>query len=193
MTAANFPAWIQAIGSVLAIIVAVYIVRADHRKQVQEDKAEKRRIARALMYEMLHALEFLVAGHLVLTMISKKSESFSVSEISQTYPSRRVIYAALGANIGALSDKAVDAAVNFDHYMQALDRDFKFEVGQVHIDSKLDPETALKLARKISLAIDRTTEQLECMASEVFGDAVPKATKAKIRGLKILVENNLSQ
>lgn len=193
MTSVNLPAWIQAIGSVLAILVAIYIVHADHRKQAQQDKAKKRRVARALMYEMFHTLKFLAAGHKMLTTISKKSGSVSASEISQTYPSRRKIYAALGANIGVLSEKAVDAAGNFDHYLQALERDFEFEIGQqIHIATNVDPATALKLANKISSTINLTTEILECMASEAFGGTVPEATKKKIRGLKILVENKVN-
>ena len=192
MTSVNLPAWIQAIGSVLAIFVAVYIVRADHRKQDQQDKAKKRTVARALMYEMSHALKFLAAGHKELTTISKKSGSVSASEIRLTYPSHRKIYSALGENIGVLSEKAVHAAVNFDHYMQALERDFEFEVGHIHIASTLDPATALKLANKISSTIKYTTEQLECMAGEAFGGTIPEATKEIIRGLKNLVENKVS-
>ena len=153
-------------------------------------KAEKHKVASALMNEMLHTLKFLVAGHKQLISISKKSGSVSVSEISQSYPSRRAIYVSLGMNIGVLSEKAAEAAVNFDHYNQALEKDFDYLVGDVSAISQIDPETALNLANKISTTIESTTNLVECIASEVGGSSL-ESTKSKIDLLKALVAKNV--
>lgn len=165
--------------------LAAFFVQEHYRR-----KAEKHKVANALMNEMFHALKFLAAGHKVLIKISKGSGSVSASEISSTYPSRRAIYVSLGPNIGVLSEKAAEAAVNFDHYIQSLERDFEFVVGGISPFSNIDPETALKLANKISTTIECTTRMVECMANEVGGTGL-EATKNKIRGLKRLVENDI--
>ena len=68
-----------------------------------------------------------------------------VSAISSSYPSRRAIYVSLGLNIGVLSEKAAEAAVNFDHYNQALEREFDYLIGGIDALSMVDPETALTL------------------------------------------------
>ena len=181
--------WSTAFGGFLAAALGLggFFVQDWHRR-----RSDKRRLAMALLQEMLHAQKFLAAAHKVLTRISKKSGSVSGSEIRLTYPSHRKIYPVLGANIGVLSEKAVHAAVNFDHYMQGLERDFEYEVGHFNIASTFDPATALKLANKISSAINSTTEHLECMASEAYGGTVPEATKEIIRRLKIMVGINVS-
>ena len=180
--------WNLIVGGFLAAALGLgaFFVQEHYRR-----KAEKQKVANALMNEMFHTLKFLAAGHRVLTRISKKSGSVSVSEISQTYPSRRAIYVSLGLNVGALSEKAAEAAVNFDHYNQALERDFHFLVGGISAISQIDPETALKLANKISTTIDCTTDLVECMANEVGGPDL-EATKNKIGVLEKLVEIDVS-
>ena len=180
-------AWSTVLGGLLAagLGLAAFFVQERYRR-----KAEKRKVANALMNEMLHALKFLAAGHKVLIRISKRSGSASVSKISSTYPSRRAIYVSVGPSIGVLSERAAEAAVNFDHYIQSLERDFGFMVGEISPASNIDPETALKLANKIATTIKCTTEMVECMADEVGGNGL-EATKKKIRDLKLLVENEI--
>lgn len=154
-------------------------------------KKEKRKVANALSNEMLHTLKFLAAGYITLIRISKKSGSVTVSEISQAYPSRRAVYVTLGHNIGALSEKAAEDAVNFDHYMQALERDFNVLAGGDSRDSVIDPEIALKLANKVFSVIGLTTGLVKRMANEV-GDTHAEATKNSIQKLETFVESQAS-
>ena len=178
--------WNTVVGGFLAagLGLGAFFVQEYYRK-----KAEKHKVANALVNEMLHTLKFLASGHKALTRISKKSGSVSVLEISQTYPSRRSIYVSLGSNVGALSEKAAEAAVNFDHYIQALERDFDFLVGEISATSGVDPETAIKLANKVQYAIECTAKLVECMADEV-GDAQAEAIKEKIHRLNNFVGND---
>lgn len=189
----NFTAtWVQAIGSVLAILVAVYVFSADHHRQERQKEAEKNRVAQALLIEMFHALKFLAAGHDTLTEISNKSEFVRVLDISQAYPSRRPIYATIGPNIGVLSEQAAMTAVNFDHFMQALERTFEHVTGQFHISSKIDSKIALQVADSISKAIKSMTLHWAYMLIEVYGDKIPEAREKELRFLNNLFESNVS-
>jgi len=175
--------WNTVFGGFLASALGLgaFFVQEHFRK-----KAEKYKVANALMNEMFHTLKFLTAGHTVLTKISKKSGSVPVRKISLIYPSRRAIYVTLGSNVGALSEKATEAAVNFDHYIQALERDFDSLVGVISPGSNIDPDTALRLASAFSRTIERTENLVECMADEV-GSTVNEATKKKVQDLKKIV------
>jgi len=96
----------------------------------------------------------------------------------------------VGADVGALSEKAAEAAVNFDHYIQAIERDFDFLFGEPSANSGFPPETAGELANKIRYAIECTAGLVECMADDVGGKRADEAKK-KITLLKKIIENNV--
>ncbi len=168
------------LGGCLAAVLGLgaFFVQEHCRK-----KSEKHKVANALVSEMLHTLKFLAAGHKTLSVLAKNSGSVSASEISQAFPSRRPIYVSLGMDVGALSEEAAEAAVNFDHYIQALERDFEFLVGGINPISSVDPETASKLANKSVFAIENTSRMVERMSSEL-GDTQTESLKNKIREIR---------
>ncbi len=153
-------------------------------QDLYRQRSDKRRVAKALLHEMLHALEFLSASYDVLNALSKTSGSVKAREISHALPSERKIFATLGRDVGALSDDAAAAAVEFEASMQSLERDFQFAIGFIHEASDVDPETALRLATGIIETLDLMCANLDSLARDAYGGAIPESTRKMIQRLK---------
>ena len=153
-------------------------------QDLYRQRSDRRRVAKALLHEMLHALEFLSAAHDVLNALSKTPRSVKAREISHALPSERKIFATLGRDVGALSDDAAAAAVEFEASMQALERDFQFAIGFIHEHSDVDPKTALRIAKRVMETFDQCCANLDSLARDAYGDAIPESTRRMMQGLK---------
>lgn len=84
----TWPAWIQAIGSLVAIGVAFYIFRIDHRRQAREDRLKARSIAILLiapLTEMLSRLALLQQSNKVVGRADIEIPTIVLSQIENFY------------------------------------------------------------------------------------------------------------
>ena len=80
-----------------------------------------------------------------------------------------------------LSDKAMFAALDFEHQLQALERDIKCEVGDFAPGYRADPQMAKNCAGYISDTIKESIQFVECMAREVYGKSIPETEDSQLR------------
>lgn len=157
-----------------------FVIQTSHR-----EKQEKRRIARALLQEMLHALKFLQDSHKALKELHHQGRNSTVSDLLNMVPSERKIFAMLGGEVGALSDIAAADAVDFDSSLQTLERDFQAVAGAFHGHSQVGADVAGDLAGKVSATLDDLSVNLNSIIKDAYGgEPIPEPTWKMIQGIQ---------
>lgn len=157
-----------------------FFIQTSHR-----EKREKRRIARALLQEMLHAFNFLQDSYMALKELHDQGRNSTVSDLLNMVPSERKIFAMLGGEVGALSDIAAADAVDFDSSLQALERDFQAVAGPFHGHSQVGADVAGDLADKVSATLDNLSVNLNSIIKDAYGgETIPESTRKMIQGIQ---------
>ena len=173
------PAVNQVLGAMIAagLGLVAFFFQSSHR-----DRTEKRRIARAILQEMLQTANFLLAVITTLVEARDGSNGLRSHEFIKLMPNERKIFSVLGGAIGALSDQAAANAVAFDGTLQALERDFKEYIGLLRGGTILAPEDCGRLADRVSETLDLLSNNIASVVENAYGSAnrIPESTRKMI-------------
>ena len=175
----GLPAVNQVLGAMIAagFGLGAFFFQSSHR-----ERAEKRRIARAILQEMLQTANFLLAVTTTLVEARDGSEGLRSHELNKLLPFERKIFSMLGGAIGTLSDQAAANAVAFDGTMQALERDIKEYIGLLFDVAALAPEDCGRLADRVNGALDLLSNNIAGVLDDAYGSAnrIPESTRKMI-------------
>lgn len=126
------PAWVQAVGSVAAIIAAIWVAHSQHKKQLKIESnkrnAEVQTMLFALNAEIAFAHEHYKAraGHTLCTLQDKKAFNSNVSVIEPRFP----VFNAYIGRIGLLENQSdiaeiINAYVLFSSFLNCLETNNK--------------------------------------------------------------------
>lgn len=146
------PAWVQAIGSLLAILAAIWIGNRQHRHAMQmlsiednrrraEEQERRRAVASAVLREMYQAVNASSEAFKILDAASKHvaeaHPSLRFANLQRMRPMERKVWQSMGAALGSLSGNAMSHAVAFDGACQMLERAFEDSI----VGAPSDPAT----------------------------------------------------
>ena len=169
----------QVLGALIAagFGLGAFFLQSSHR-----ERTEKRRIARAMLQEMLQTANFLLAVTPILVKARNGSQGLRRHGLIKLLPNERKIFSVLGGAVGVLSDQAAANVVAFDGTLQALERDFRQYIGLLDDTTYLGPGDCGRLADRVSEALDLLSNNIAGVVDDAYGSAnrIPESTRKMI-------------
>lgn len=139
----DLAAWVQAVGSVMAIGAAIWIgcreharaitlMQAEDERRTKAEMDKRRSVAKAVLREMMQAVNQLAAAQRVLDEASRYATDYhpvlTRAQLQHIRPFARRLWMSMGDSLSSLSEHALSHAVAFDGTTQMLERTFDMEV-----------------------------------------------------------------
>jgi len=173
----------QAIGAMIAAAfgLGAFFVQNSHRERI-----ERRRVARALLQEMLQSVNYLESAHSFLDEKAVTDSGVSGSTLLLMLPPERKIFAMLGGEVGVLSDQAAANAVAFDGTLQAIEREFQNKIRLLDAHTILSGEDCHSLALRVSETLDLLSSNLTSVVGDAYGSTnqIPESTRKRIQRIQ---------
>lgn len=169
-----------------ALIAAGFGLGAFYVQTTHREKAERRRVARAILHEMLQTANFLLASMETLNKARHGTRGMLSHELTMLLPNERKIYSVIGGEIGVLSDQAGANAVAYDGTLQALERDFAQKIGLLDEMMYLGAADCGWLADRVSGAVDLLSVNISEMVNDAYGsrDQMTESTRKMIQNIQ---------
>ncbi len=176
----GLPAVNQVLGAFLAgsFGLGAFYVQTSHR-----ERAERTRVARALLQEMLQVSTLLLESHATLNQARHDKSGLLGPDIMRSLPNDRKIYSMIGGEIGVLSDQAIAHVVAFDGTVQALERDFTKITDTLEEYDHLNFEECGRLADKVSDVLDHHSVYISSLVGDAYARDIqmPESTRKMIK------------
>jgi hypothetical protein len=169
LSSEQWAAWVQAIGSILAIVTAFLIAGHQHRVQLRRERSELTTMKKALFLELAKTagrccfdFEDPWGGYL------QNPASMGEFRMRKFIPEPPVIYLAVAPRIGQLSDDAAQNIVAFYIARAAWARDLE-NVADALERGNADSGTVGNLAKRLRQSLEPAQRALESLAPDVAG------------------------
>jgi hypothetical protein len=175
-------AWVQAIGSVVAIGAAVWIAAHQHDSQVHRERAELENMKKALFHELANRVgrccfDFEHPWHQHLEVL----DAMKVFRLRKFVPEPPVIYPAVAPKIGTLEDDEAQAVIAFYIALAAWRRDIENNADEFQQQGNEDVDEVR--IRHLALRLRETLEPGH-RALNTLSRYVPDAKRIEIEALK---------
>lgn len=176
----NAPAWIQAIGSIVAIFAAVItsaiqhdhaidVMKKEDSRRAQEREEIRKGVAGALLCEMTAAANRLMAFYDTLIEVSQANKKgMSVASFRAWYMPERKILSSLGPYLTTIPGGLLQQAILFDAAFQ----NFNLSMTEIANDSggHMHAELCVNVANKIRMMVGALSNSITIISEEVPED-----------------------